>query len=73
MLRNFRYHPPNVSACPDIETVPGILDYQEITDVISKNNLKPTWDKTAGVKWVTWNSNQWISYDDGDTFAQKKV
>ncbi|KAI2464656.1 glycosyl hydrolases family 18-domain-containing protein [Annulohypoxylon bovei var. microspora] len=50
----------------------GILDYQEITDVISQYNLKPTWDKTAGVKWVTWNSNQWISYDDDDTFAQKK-
>jgi len=50
----------------------GILDYQEIQDVISKNNLNPTWDHIAGVKWITWNSNQWISYDDDDTFAQKR-
>jgi chitinase len=51
----------------------GILDYQEITDVISQHNLQPTWDKTAGVKWITWNNNQWVSYDDDDTFAQKKA
>jgi len=23
------------------------------------------------VKWITWSQNQWISYDDGDTFKQK--
>jgi chitinase len=51
----------------------GILDYQEIQNVIQQFNLNPTWDKTAGVKWITWNSNQWVSYDDDDTFAQKKV
>ncbi|KFZ22959.1 hypothetical protein V502_02560 [Pseudogymnoascus sp. VKM F-4520 (FW-2644)] len=50
----------------------GILDYQEITDVISQYSLEPTWDKTAGVKWITWNDNQWVSYDDDDTFSQKK-
>jgi len=51
----------------------GILDYQEITDVISQYSLEPTWDKTAGVKWITWNDNQWVLYDDDDTFSQKKV
>ncbi|KAI8946203.1 hypothetical protein F4801DRAFT_593529 [Xylaria longipes] len=50
----------------------GILDYQEIEDVISQYNPEPTWDKAAGVKWITWNNDQWISYDDDDTFAQKK-
>ena len=50
----------------------GILDYQEITDIISRTGAKPVWDKTAGVKWITWDSNQWISYDDGDTFQQKR-
>ena len=24
------------------------------------------------VKWITWDSNQWISYDDDDTFDQKR-
>ncbi|KAL5319960.1 hypothetical protein ACEPPN_013019 [Leptodophora sp. 'Broadleaf-Isolate-01'] len=49
----------------------GILDYQEISNVILTNGVTPVWDKTAGVKWITWNDNQWISYDDGDTFKQK--
>lgn len=42
----------------------GILDYQEINDIINQKKLKPTWDHTAGVKWVSWNSTQWVSYDD---------
>ncbi|KAJ5501720.1 Glycoside hydrolase superfamily [Penicillium expansum] len=50
----------------------GILDYQEITDIITKNSLTPVHDKTAGVKWITWDTNQWVSYDDADTFAQKR-
>ncbi|KAJ5200417.1 Glycoside hydrolase superfamily [Penicillium cf. griseofulvum] len=50
----------------------GILDYQEITDIIKKNSLTPVHDKTAGVKWITWDTNQWVSYDDADTFAQKR-
>lgn len=49
----------------------GILDYQEISNIILTNSLKPVWDKVAGVKWITWSQNQWISYDDGDTFKQK--
>lgn len=50
----------------------GILDYQEIADIIKKNNLKPVHDEKTGVKWITWDSNQWVSYDDGDTFKQKR-
>jgi chitinase len=45
---------------------------QEIKDIVSKNSLKPTWDKVAGVKWINWDSNQWVSYDDDDTFKQKR-
>lgn len=45
---------------------------QEIKDIISKNNLNPTWNKKAGVKWITWGGNQWVSYDDNDTFEQKR-
>lgn len=25
----------------------------------------------AGVNWITWNNDQWVSYDDEITFAQK--
>lgn len=50
----------------------GILNLQEIKDVVSKNKLKPSWDKDAGVKWITWDRDQWVSYDDDDTFQQKR-
>ena len=50
----------------------GILDLEEIDDIISKNSLKPIHDEKAAVKWITWDSDQWVSYDDTDTFAQKK-
>lgn len=50
----------------------GILDNKEIIDIIKQKNVKPVWDKTAGVKWISWDSDQWISYDDADTFQQKR-
>lgn len=50
----------------------GILSYREIMQVIDTKKLKPVHDKEAGVKYITWNSDQWVSFDDKDTFAQKK-
>jgi GH18 family chitinase len=49
------------------------LDLQEIENIISTKGVKPMWDKSAAVKWITWDSNQWISYDDDDTFQQKRT
>ncbi|KAF1942210.1 hypothetical protein EJ02DRAFT_346150 [Clathrospora elynae] len=49
----------------------GIFTYQEIQEIIFTNKLTPTWDKTAAVKWISWG-NQWVSYDDEDTFKQKR-
>jgi chitinase len=37
----------------------GILSYREIVAFID-------------AKKITWNSDQWVSYDDADTFSQKK-
>jgi len=34
-------------------------------------NLKPTWDKDAAVKYIVFDKNQWVSYDDKETFKQK--
>lgn len=45
---------------------------QEIINIISKNNLSPVWDKQAAIKWITWGGNQWVSYDDDETFKQKR-
>jgi chitinase len=50
----------------------GILSYREIMEVIRINKIKPVHDKEAGVKYITWNSDQWVSYDDKETFKQKK-
>lgn len=41
--------PANAGPCSN---APGILDKQEIDDIIAKNNLQPVWDRTSGVKWV---------------------
>lgn len=48
---------------------PRYYEIQAILDQIS--GLTPVHDEDAAVKYVVWNSDQWISYDDGDTFAQK--
>ncbi|KAL9948803.1 hypothetical protein ACHAQF_005536 [Verticillium nonalfalfae] len=50
----------------------GILSYREIMEVIKTKKLKPVHDKKAGVKYITWNTDQWVSYDDKETFKQKK-
>ncbi|SMR55633.1 unnamed protein product [Zymoseptoria tritici ST99CH_1E4] len=50
----------------------GILNYQEIQDIISEQNLEPISDKRSATKWITWNTNQWVSYDDDETWKRKK-
>jgi chitinase len=50
----------------------GILSYREIMEVIRTKKLNPVHDKEAGVKYITWNTDQWVSYDDKETFQQKK-
>ncbi|QRW11038.1 chitinase [Ceratobasidium sp. AG-Ba] len=54
----------------------GILSYSEIQAAIGGNGVNKKragtvqWDKTAAVKYAYWG-DQWISYDDTDTFQQK--
>ncbi|PLN83775.1 glycosyl hydrolases family 18-domain-containing protein [Aspergillus taichungensis] len=55
-------------ACTDTE---GILAYSEIVDIIAKDDLTPVYDKEFAIKYIVWNDNQWISYDDQQTFQQK--
>nr|QDJ94336.1 chitinase chiC3 [Cordyceps cicadae] len=50
----------------------GYLSYYEVEDILSKNKaLKPVYDKEAAVKYLTFDKDQWISYDDKETFAAK--
>lgn len=50
----------------------GILMHYEIQAVLNQTaHLEPIWDKQAAVKYLVFDNNQWVSYDDKDTFAQK--
>jgi hypothetical protein len=49
----------------------GVILNSEIDHLISSRGLKPTLDTEAAVKFLTWDSNQWVAYDNGDTFALK--
>lgn len=55
----------------DCTATSGILSNAEIQRIISANNLSPTLDKTAAVKYMSWDSDQWVSYDDSETYALK--
>ncbi|KAF7339151.1 hypothetical protein MVEN_01992200 [Mycena venus] len=37
----------------------------------SASTVLPVFDEDAGVKYIVWDDNQWVSYDDADTFAVK--
>jgi chitinase len=49
----------------------GTLTNAEINRIISKGGVSKGFDRTAAVKWITWDSNQWVSYDDGETTQLK--
>ncbi|KAK3177855.1 hypothetical protein K4F52_009407 [Lecanicillium sp. MT-2017a] len=50
----------------------GILMYYEIQAILKQlPDLEPVLDKTAAVKYVVFDDDQWISYDDEDTFKLK--
>ncbi|KAF2432500.1 hypothetical protein EJ08DRAFT_630268 [Tothia fuscella] len=51
----------------------GVLMYYEIMALLKQHpELEPVHDQEAAVKYLVFNGNQWVSYDDADTFKQKK-
>ncbi|ODM14596.1 hypothetical protein SI65_09941 [Aspergillus cristatus] len=50
----------------------GVLYNNEIKQIISENDLNPTLYKDAAVKSITRNNDQWVSYDDQDTWKLKQ-
>ncbi|KAK4143160.1 glycoside hydrolase superfamily [Dichotomopilus funicola] len=54
----------------DCTGTPGVLSAHEITQII-KNGAKVTLDKEAAVEIVTWDDNQWVSWDNTETLAMK--
>lgn len=45
----------------------GTLSFAEIKKVITGGG-QVTLDRVAAIKQVVWDNNQWVSYDDEDTF-----
>ncbi|RDW64378.1 uncharacterized protein DSM5745_09789 [Aspergillus mulundensis] len=49
----------------------GILLNSEIVEIMDELQVKPTFDKEAAVKILKFDSNQWLTYDDAETFKLK--
>lgn len=49
----------------------GILLSSEIKSIISNNDLTPTLYEDAAIKTITWGGDQWVSFDDQETFKIK--
>ncbi|KZS89652.1 hypothetical protein SISNIDRAFT_489074 [Sistotremastrum niveocremeum HHB9708] len=49
----------------------GTLMFSEIETVLLDPTANAVYDEVAAVKYVTWDSNQWVSYDDAESFAAK--
>ncbi|KAF2819761.1 glycoside hydrolase [Ophiobolus disseminans] len=49
----------------------GTLTNAEINRIIAKGGVTKGFNQQAAVKWITWDSNQWVSYGDGETIQLK--
>ncbi|KAK0625190.1 glycoside hydrolase superfamily [Bombardia bombarda] len=49
----------------------GILSAAEIRDIVASGVANVQLDPVAGVEIITWDSNQWVSYDDEVTLKLK--
>ncbi|OQE49103.1 hypothetical protein PENNAL_c0550G10173 [Penicillium nalgiovense] len=49
----------------------GILLNSEISDIMDEQQISSTFDKDAAVKILKFNTNQWLTYDNGDTLKLK--
>ncbi|CAI7670806.1 unnamed protein product [Penicillium pancosmium] len=49
----------------------GILSDYEINRIIKSDAPEIKYDEAAAVNWMTWNSDQWVSFDNERTLKQK--
>ncbi|OJJ66497.1 hypothetical protein ASPBRDRAFT_59613 [Aspergillus brasiliensis CBS 101740] len=49
----------------------GTLSMAEIKAIQASGVATEQYDATAAVKWITWDGDQWVSFDDGVTMQQK--
>jgi chitinase len=48
-----------------------VLSYAEIETRINMCDLQTEYDKKAGVKYLAFDEDQWVSYDDQETLQRK--
>lgn len=49
----------------------GTLTNAEVKRILKSGKGVESYDEKAGVRWMTWDKDQWVSYDDGVTMQQK--
>lgn len=50
----------------------GILGYYEVMEILKNSpSIVPIHDETNAVKYITFDNDQWVSYDDDVTLKQK--
>lgn len=50
---------------------PGVLSAHEIVKIMKDQDATVTFDEAAAVKIVTWDNDQWVSWDDAETLKLK--
>nr|WBV74231.1 putative chitinase [Pestalotiopsis kenyana] len=55
----------------DCTATEGILSYKEISELMDTANSILTWNEEAAVNWLTYDDDQWVSFDNEQTFQQK--
>lgn len=50
---------------------PGVLSAHEMNEIISGGGATITFDEQAAAKIVTWDTDQWASWDDVETLKIK--
>ncbi|KAJ3495219.1 hypothetical protein NLG97_g3552 [Lecanicillium saksenae] len=56
----------------DCTNEPGILSYAEVVSKRSELGSDTHYDEASSVKYMVYGANQWISYDDEESFTAKK-
>ncbi|KAH7035724.1 putative chitinase [Microdochium trichocladiopsis] len=51
---------------------PGVLSAAEIVKILERDDAKMTLDEAAAVQIVTWDTDQWVSWDDQKTLKMKQ-
>jgi chitinase len=47
------------------------MSYAEIQDLMKMYNIKPQYDEKAGIKYMIYRQDQWVSFDDAQTLQVK--